>query len=266
MKVLITGGNGYIAQRLMHYLHDIFDVVSEPRSTLDLLNEQAVSSYLSRESYDVVIHTAVVGGSRLKQDDNYVADANLMMYYHLLNNRNKFGRLISFGSGAEMYMTDTPYGMSKNIISKSIASTKGFYNLRIFAVFDECELPTRFIRSSIMRYLNRQPMEIHSNKIMDFYYMKDLVSMVRYYISEKNPPKEVNCSYGNKHTLHNIATMINRLDTHSVPILVNNKDKLEFYCGEASELPINTLGLEVGLKETFQRLVEDRCIKTNIDT
>jgi len=256
MNVLITGGNGYIAQRLQQHLQNTFNVVSEPRSSLDMLNEQAVSSYLSKKSYDVVIHTAVMGGSRLKQDDNRIADENLMMYYHLLNNRNKFGRLISFGSGAEMFMRDTPYGMSKTIISKSISKTEGFYNLRIFAVFDEYELPTRFIRSNIMRYLNREPMEIHSNKIMDFYYMKDLVSMVRYYISEGNPPKEVNCSYHDKHTLHNIATLINRLDSHSVPILVNNKDKLEFYCGEASELPINTLGLEVGLKETFQRLVE----------
>jgi nucleoside-diphosphate-sugar epimerase len=50
---------------------------------------------------DIVIHTAVSGGSRTKEDDIYTLIDNLSMFNNLVENRNKFGSLIHFGSGAE---------------------------------------------------------------------------------------------------------------------------------------------------------------------
>ena len=46
------------------------------------------------------------------------------MYYNLLQNRNRFARLIHFGSGAEKYLPSTPYGYSKKVIAKSILSCR----------------------------------------------------------------------------------------------------------------------------------------------
>jgi hypothetical protein len=71
------------------------------------------------------------------------------MYYNLLENKEHFGKLINIGSGAEVLSLDTPYGLSKNIIYNSILNTDNFYNLRVFAVFDNNELDRRFIKTAI---------------------------------------------------------------------------------------------------------------------
>lgn len=253
-KVLITGGNGYVATSLKNSLTDRFDVTCISRLDFDLVDSSAVNNWFENKTFDVVIHTAASGGSRLKPDGHAVRDQNLKMYGNLFNNKNKFGRLIHFGSGAEKFLENTFYGRSKKEIAKAIEETDNFYNIRIFGVFDENELETRFIRANLIRYIQKEPIVIHTNKIMDFFYMKDLISLVEYYISTSNPEKEVNCSYEQKYTLKNIADIINCLGDHKVPIKIENPKNLEFYCGESNLPPINTFGLESGIQLTFEKL------------
>jgi nucleoside-diphosphate-sugar epimerase len=179
------------------------------------------------------------------------------MHYNLLANRNSFGRFITFGSGAETFAPDTPYGISKRIIAESIRATDNWYNLRIFAVFNENELNTRFIKGNLIRYLRKEPMLIHSNKLMDFFYMKDLIALVKYYLTADSPLKEINCSYADKYTLTNIAAMINELGTHKVPIVVEEVGKLGVYCGDGESMPINTIGLRTGICETYKALSKE---------
>jgi hypothetical protein len=42
-----------------------------------------------------------------------------------------------------------------------------------------------FIKANILRYIKKEPIQIHENKCMDFFYMEDLISVVKYYIGEK---------------------------------------------------------------------------------
>jgi hypothetical protein len=46
--------------------------------------------------------------------------------------------------------------------------------------------------------------------------------------------------------------MINNLSDYKVPIVINEKG-LDFYC-EDSDLPIKTIGLEQGIRETYNEL------------
>ena len=253
LKILITGGNGYIAKSLYTGLKDKHQITTITRQNFNLTNYDAVCEWFHERYFDVVIHTAIVGGSRLKAEDQTVLNQNLIMYNNLYANKHHFNKLISFGSGAEIFQPDTPYGISKNQIADSIRNTENFYNLRIFGVFDENELATRFIKSNLQRYIRRESMIIHTDKIMDFFYMKDLISLVDYYI-HNDGTKEINCSYEYKYTLSNIANIINKLDTYTVPVIIENKSKLDFYCGEYSELPIKTVGMVTGIKNTFEIL------------
>lgn len=253
LKILITGGNGYIAKSLYSHLKDKHQITTITRQNFNLTNYDAVCEWFHERYFDVVIHTAIVGGSRLKAEDQTVLNENLIMYNNLLANKHYFNKFISFGSGAETFQPDTPYGISKNQIANSIRNTENFYNLRIFGVFDENELATRFIRSNLQRYIRRESMIIHTDKIMDFFYMKDLISLVDYYITNDGT-KEINCSYEYKYTLSNIANIINQSSTYTVPIVIENKGKLDFYCGEYSELPIKTVGMVTGIKNTFEIL------------
>jgi len=253
-QILITGGNGYIAKSLHASLHEAYDVAIITRKDFDLTDTKSAIAWLSNRSFDAVIHTAAVGGSRLSPDTNSTVDCNLKMHYNLLNCSEQFGKIISFGSGAEIFKSDTPYGMSKKIIAKSILESSNWFNLRIFAVFDENELATRFIKANMMRYISKEPMQIDTNKIMDFFYMQDLVELVKYYIEAENPPKEVNCSYEEKRTLLDVATLINSLDTHTVPITVGNRGKIEFYCGGSNLPNVSLIGLEQGMRNAFMAI------------
>lgn len=151
-------------------------------------------------------------------------------------------------------MGDTPYGTSKSRIAESIRNTENFYNLRLFNVFDENESANRFLKANMLRYIKKEPMIIHANKIMDFIYIQDLISTVDYYMTNKNLAKDINCCYEEKYTLKTIANMINSLDTHKVPIITENKTQLEFYCDNSGLPPIDIVGLPQGIQNTFRAL------------
>ena len=262
-KVLITGGNGYIAKSLYAALKSEYDVTLISRRDLDLTDGNSVAQYMRNRYFDIVIHCAIKGGSRLKEDDATVIDSNLLMYYNLYNNRSSFGRLISFGSGAELGNPTDPYGLSKYIIRQSILNTPEFYNIRIFGVFDENELDTRFIKANIKRYINKEPIVIHRDKFMDFYYMKDLINLIEYYIIGKDLVKEYNCSYSTVYSLNRIANLINDLDDHTVPVITQTSGFGPHYYqkGQPSIIPYklylhlrSTIGLEAGIKEIYEKI------------
>ena len=252
MKILITGKNGYIGRSLHSYLYSKHDVTIVGRQDFDLTNPHETIKFFSDKSFDIVIHTAVVGGHRDKQEDSSILDQNLKMYYNLLDVKHRYTKFITFGSGAEQKST-TPYGLSKFIINQSIKDKPNFYNLRIFGVFDENELDTRFIKANIKRYINKKAIQVFEDKMMDFIYMKDLISLVEHYINNDDLPKEIDCMYlGTKLYLYDIAEIINKLDDYEVPILCGKT--AASYIGYYHPLNLDFIGLENGIKEVYEIL------------
>jgi nucleoside-diphosphate-sugar epimerase len=96
-SILITGGNGYIAKSLNRELCSWYNVTTISRTDFDLSDTDALNNWFSGKIFDVVIHAAATGGSRLKSDNHHVRDQNLKMYRNMLANRGRFGRLIHFG-------------------------------------------------------------------------------------------------------------------------------------------------------------------------
>ena len=183
MKVLITGGNGYIAKSLSKGLNE-HELTLITRQDFDLTDRKSTDDWFRGKFFDVIIHTAIKGGSRLKQEEGNDLYQNLQMFYNLYYNSHCFGKCIQFGSGAELNKPNTPYGLSKKIINDLIQPEMGFYNVRIFAVFNEDELDTRFIKSNIKRYINKEEIIIHQNKQMDFFYNKISTAIKKTYMSQ----------------------------------------------------------------------------------
>lgn len=255
-RILITGGNGYIGKTLTYALQAKYSVVSITRMEFDLSNPYQTKHWFDDKYFDVVIHTAIRGGSRLVPDNSDVLDNNLKMYYNLLDNRSHYDRLINIGSGAELYAKDTPYGLSKHVIRQSLLSKDNFYNIRVFAIFNEDELDTRFIKSNILKYINGVPMTVFKNRLMDCFYINDFVSLIDFYIQQEDIPKEYDCCYENHHTLLDIAHKINTLGDYIVPIEVINPLEVDIdYVGEYKPLPIVFSGLDVGLQNVYKQLL-----------
>ena len=58
MKLLITGGGGFIGKNLAEQYSGTFDVAAPTRAELDLLDAEAVRTYLVHHRFDAVIHAA----------------------------------------------------------------------------------------------------------------------------------------------------------------------------------------------------------------
>ena len=253
MKILITGSNGYIAKSLIESLSSEHLIICLSRAEADLASLVELNKFFDKHPiFDAVIHTAITGGRRTKPEDSETIDQNIKMYYNLLENRNSFCRFISFGSGAELLALNTPYGISKRLIAESMKDKDKFTNIRIFGCFDHNEADNRFIKGNIIRYINKEPIQIYENKQMDFFFMEDLVSVVKYCLAQENPPKEINCSYKEKYSLYQIAEIINKLGNYNVLISSNNSSGKD-YIGEFN-LPVPYIGLEKGIRSVYDKL------------
>ena len=101
MKILITGGSGFIGKSLVKALNQEHDVFSPSSKELDITNSYDVEKYLQNKYFDWVIHCAIKGGRRATEDTSDDAYNNIKMFFNLMNNKDRFGKLINFASGAE---------------------------------------------------------------------------------------------------------------------------------------------------------------------
>lgn len=254
-NILITGGNGYIAQSIYKSLKDKYSITLLSRMEVDLRNSHQVNNWFTDKQFDVVIHTAIVGGHRNREENYSTIEDNLQMYYNLLNNKNKFNKLINIGSGAEFNFNPRPYALSKRIIRDSVVAHDNFYNVRVYAVFDENELDTRFIKANINRYINKKPMSIDFNIYMDFFYMVDFLKVIDYYIEENSPYKETDCVYEKSRSLCEIAEIINNQSDYRVPVKITDVETvMPNYVGRYKSIGLEYVGLEKGITSVYNKL------------
>ena len=82
MKILITGGKGFVASEIYSNLKDTYTVYNPSRSELELLDKTSIVKWFDNNIiYDLVIHTAIRGGSRLIPDSADVFYDNIKMFY-----------------------------------------------------------------------------------------------------------------------------------------------------------------------------------------
>ena len=259
LKILITGGNGYVAKALLKGLRK-YNTTAVSRKDFDLCDSISTNNWFKDKEFDIVIHTAVRGGSRLKKDNGDIFYENVKMFYNLYNNKNRYNKFIHFGSGAELNNPTDPYGFSKRVINDIILKEDNFYNIRIFGVFDYNELDTRFIKSNIRRYCLKENFSIHQDKQMDFFYMKDLITLIKFYIDNDNLAKEIECRYNKTLLLSEITQIINNCGEYNNKIKIKDKEIGTPYKGVGIHPQIYNLslvGLENGIKETFNKIYEE---------
>jgi len=259
MKILVTGSRGYIGSAVSKLLNSGNDVVCHTREMFDLNDTQAVKDHLTQNQYDVVIHSAIKGGSRLKKDDTNVLYENLKCFYNLYDCKDSYKRFITFGSGAEFTAKNTQYGLSKRCINDIIKWDDKFINLRIFAVFDENELDTRFIKSALSNYINKKSIVVHQDKYMDFYAMQDLVKLVEHVCnasSIQTTNRVIDCCYNEKFKLTDVANFINSLGNYKCDIVVHNAIAGEDYIGFANTMPaVEQIGLHKSIEYTYKKML-----------
>ncbi len=225
MRILITGGSGFIGRNLAEQLAGIYDVLAPSSGELDLLQEQAVREYLSAHRCDVIVHTATTRSNRRLAAPPDMLDRNCRMFFNLVRNQGHFGKMIHFGSGAEYERAQLParvreeyfdtrvprdaYGFSKYICAKCVEHSERIVNLRLFGVFGAYEDYTvRFISNACCRALKGLPIVLRQDIVFDYLYVKDLVQLTKWFIENDPRDKAYNVCTGRPVALTELARVI----------------------------------------------------------
>ncbi len=228
MRILITGGSGFIGRNLAEQLASTYDVLAPSSAELDLLKEQSVRDYLSEHRFDVIVHTATTRSNRGLGAPADLLDRNCRMFFNLVRNAGLFGKMIHFGSGAEYDKTglpsrvkeeyfDTrdptdPYGFSKYICAKYTERSERLVELRLFAVFGQYEDYTvRFISNACCRAVKGLPIVLRQDIVFDYLYIKDLVKLTMWFIENDARHKAYNVCSGRAVAISELAGMIARV-------------------------------------------------------
>jgi nucleoside-diphosphate-sugar epimerase len=189
-RVCVLGAGGFVGKNLLKGM----DWVGLTRHDLDLTDQRAVEEYFGAHKYDVVIHCAVVGGSRLTPDDGWVTHKNLLMFENVV--RVFKGKLLYFSSGAALRGTPPtdPYGLSKWLIDRRIETIPNAHSLRIWGCYGPGEVPTRF--SAVCKRDGH--VVIERDRYFDFIDVEDVRKVVGEYVNDVRHEKEYDLVYPEK--------------------------------------------------------------------
>lgn len=253
MRVLITGGSGFIGKNLAEQLASVYDVLAPSSTELDLLKEQDVREYFNAHRCDVVVHTATTRSNRRVGAPPDLLDRNCRMFFNLARNADRFGKMIHFGSGAEYDRSHLPpmvkeiyfdsrvpadaYGFSKYICAKYIERVQRFVDLRLFGVFGPYEDYTvRFISNACCRVLKGLPIVLRQDVRFDYLYVGDLARITSWFIENEARHKAYNVCTGRPVALTELAQMVADISEQNPDISVLHGGMGAQYTGDNSRL------------------------------
>jgi len=250
-SILITGGKGNIATIIKNHLQHEYVISNPSHQELDILDMIQLTEYFKNNQFDILIHTAILGGRRTKMENYDVVYKNLLMFENLMKFADSFKMIINLDSAAiydrqtdilnrkesELFTIPTDfYGFSKYLIYQRSLNYKHIYNFRIFNIFHVNEEPDRFIKSCFLAKRNNTKITIYENKYFDFVYEDDFVKILKYYMDNLSNSlilhKTINICYDNKYTLSEIAKKI--IPAENIDILSN--ELTHNYSGDGSLL------------------------------
>ena len=275
MRVLITGGNGNIAKIISRGLSSDFSIFAPSRNELNVLNPNQICEFLSKNQFDILVHTCILGGRRTKEETGEIAYINILMFENILKFANHFKMIINLDSGAiydrktdifnrkeeELYTVPTDYyGFSKYVIYNRSLSYPNIFNFRIFNIFHANEEANRFISSCFNAKKNNLILDICEDKFFDFMYEDDFVRIVHFYFQHFENleilEKTVNIGYEKKYRLSDIAKIIIQ-DDSKINIVKSESNNYSGCINKLYSYGIKFDGLEKGLE-----LYEEKILQT----
>ena len=274
MKILIIAKNSFLAKQIKDYfLNSEYDLYFSSREDFDLTSAEQTRNFFNVRHYDVVVNCAINGGIRGKEDTLQDFLNNIQMFKNLVDNRDGFGKLINFGSGAEFdrsldidscseeqIFTRSPkdyYGLSKNIITRIIYKYDKFFNIRIFGCFGKHEKEGRFLMTNIKNALSNEPLNVHQDRFMDYISADDLCKILKFYFDNdiKLLPKDLNAVYKKKYTLKQLAKMVKFHLNSESEILIQQEGLANSYTGSSERLSKMDIKLS-GLEKEVERFLK----------
>jgi nucleoside-diphosphate-sugar epimerase len=242
MRILLTGGSGFIGRNLSEHLSHEHEVLAPSHSQLDLADDLAVNAWFREHAVDAVVHGAVRPGHRAAQDPSRQAWNNLRMFFNIERNREKFGPFVFLSSGAvydnreslvhvseERLGSSVPedeHGLSKYAIARFLDGAPRdamhpIVELRLFGVFGKYEdYRIRFISNAICRSLCDLPITVRQDRIFSYLFIDDLMPVVDWALTGLPEHRAYNVAPDRADSLSGLAGAIAARSGKDVPIQI----------------------------------------------
>jgi nucleoside-diphosphate-sugar epimerase len=202
VRILLTGGNGFIGRNLREGLGPHHDLVAASRRQLDVSDDAAVDNALKSGGFDAVIHAAIPAGDQ-------PAGEILRGFWNLARNSDRVSRILYFGSGAEYgkhrdlhkvseqeigdAVPRDEYGFAKLLCNELARRSRRIVNLRLFGVYGRHEKYLfKFISNTIVKVLLGSDVVVRQDVVFDYLYADDLVSIVGALLERDCPFTDMN--------------------------------------------------------------------------
>ncbi len=253
MRLLITGGTGFIGRNLAEQLGRSHQVAAPCRRELDLLDAEAVSKYIARNRFDAVIHAATERANRLLGCGPETLERNFRMFFNLTRNARSLGRVFFLSSGAvydrsrpmaritedayDERVPAEPYGFSKYICAKVVDALDRVFELRLFGVFGPYEeWRVRFISNACCRALWDLPVTLRQNVFFDYLDVADLGRILDRLLAADLRRRHYNVCSGRVYDLKTLAGKVLAVSGKSLDIVVRQPGLGNEYSGDNARL------------------------------
>ena len=262
MRVLLTGGDGFIGRNLQLRLGERHEVLAPHRSELDLLDDGAVRRWLADRRVDAIVHSATIPGHRNAPPAPDLGMRNLRMFFSLALHSSPSTRVVVLGSGAEYDVTrmeprakeesagrfvpadDT--GLSKLVMSLHAERDPRCVHLRPFGVFGPHEdWEIRFVSNAICKALFDRPVTLRQNRRLDYIWVEDLAAVVEHVLVNDMPHRTYNVTPDEMPDLLTLARLVLDVAGKDLPIRMGAPGLGPEYTGDNTRLRSAIPGLSL---------------------
>lgn len=253
MRVLLTGGSGFIGRCIIEQLGDTHEILAPSHAELELTDAGSVAAWLHRHPVDAVIHAAVRPGHRNAADPSRQLEINLRMFANLVRCGDDWGRLLYLSSGA-VYGTqadvtratewhegrvvpDDEHGFSRYVIAGLAHGDERIVELRPFGVFGPYEdYAIRFISNAICKTLYDLPVTLRQDRRFSYLYVDDLMPVLEHFLRGGVGGRAYNVTPDAVESLRELADLVVAVSGKDLPIHVAREGVGLEYTGDNSRL------------------------------
>ena len=256
MRILLTGGGGFIGRHVAARLRVGHEVLAPSHAELDLTDAEAVRRWLIAHPVDAVVHTAAKPGHRNAPDLTDLAERNLRQFFSLVRCRAGFGRFVVITSGAtygvqrslagvteDRLGEEVPadgHGFSKYVEALWLAGDRDAVELRPFGVYGPGEdYAIRFISNACCKALLGLPVTLRQDRLLSYVWVEDLAAVAERAIGggpAALAPGAYNVTPGQPVSLAAVADIVVKASGRTVPVVVAQGGLGREYWGDGSKL------------------------------
>lgn len=224
--VLLTGASGFIGRNIAPILEKTCTLLTPTRRELNVLDGNALSSYIEKHGVQVLIHSANPNPVKNPKDDGNIDmfATSLKSYMNIFRLRESCPRILYFGSGAEYdkrydiacvaeddLKSSNPvdaYGEAKYIMNSLTKTSDNITNLRVFGCYGPHDHDSKFITHCIRSVILGRDITIRQDCKFDYLHVYDLAKIVDYFVHNQPQYRDYNVASGDPVYLSEIARMV----------------------------------------------------------